>query len=899
MGNVGKMSTEAFGAPGMAPSWASSDKDFVTTSLGNARLWATIGHGIINEIYWPSTGRPEMRDLGFYLIGEDRWVDLKRVNRYQLSKPKPYLPLLTIVHEGDDYRLGIEVLPDPQRDVLLLRYDLEGPYTLGIIAAPHLGEYGGDNTAWVDGGCLYASLPDRAVCISADVPMTDLSVGYVGASDGWQDLAQHGRFSFAFTHASRGNVAMSAALADTKGVIAIGFAPRPTGARTLGVSSLAQGYEAVRGQFLAEWEQWGVRCSLPAPEVGLGDEALTSATVLKMHEDRMFPGAVVASMSTPWGNRTNTLGGYHLVWPRDATLAAFALLAANEAEDARRMLAHMIAAQQPDGRWSQNYFPDGEPFWTGIQLDEAGFPILLAAKLREGGHPDLPGTTEMVRRAVDYIARFGPSSDQDRWEENPGISASTLPVLIAALVAASPWLDEPARRYALDLADDWNERIEQWCYVTGTPMAEQMDVAGYYVRIAPPEMDGGLSGHVMLRNRDGETIEACALVALDFSWIVRLGLRQATDPRIVDTIKVVDSVLKMETPSGPVYRRYNDDGYGEYDDGRPYDGNGVGRAWPLLTGERGHLALQAGEDPIDYVRTMWRCASPGGLLPEQVWDAAPIPERGLFPGRPSGSAMPLMWTHAEFLKLLIARHAGKPVELLDSVRTRYGGQMPTARFTRWRNEIPVTTLAVGRTLLIECREEFTLHLGWDGWQDVEELQSQTLPFGLWGVAIDPDRYAGYKELNFTRRYGDCWEDEDHTVSFTAAPQKRTLVHIHKHSGQLTNEPGVGAIHGPACSGLGLAPLEIFRRSLLCDERNFSKSASTVDAARNCVAASRHSGASSSGAIGAPASVSGLSSTRQVQRSLTLSIASMNFGSACGASLRSASTSASAKRSEWA
>jgi glucoamylase len=771
------MAAEAFGAPGIPPTWASSDKDFVTTALGNARVWVTVGHGIINEIYWPSTGRPEIRDLGFYLIGKDRWVDLKRVNRYSLSKPKPYLPLLTIVHEGDDYRLGVEVLPDPRRDVLLLRYDLEGPYRLGIITAPHLGESGYDNTAWTDGGCLYASLPDRAICIGADVPMGDLSVGYVGASDGWQDLAQHNRFTFAFARASYGNVAMSASLGQPQGVIAVGFAPRAAGARTLAVSALAQGYETVRAEFLAHWERWGGKCSLPAPDADLGEEALTCATVLKTHEDRMFPGAVVASMSTPWGNHTNTLGGYHLVWPRDATLAAFALLAASEADDARRMLAHMIASQQPDGRWPQNYFPDGEPFWTGIQLDEAGFPVLLAAKLRETGHPDLPGVTDMVRRAVGYIARFGPASDQDRWEENPGISASTLPVLIAALVAASPWLDDPARDYALDLADDWNERVEQWCYVTGTPMAEQIGVAGYYVRIAPPEMDGGLTGRIMLRNRDGETIQACALVAMDFSWLVRLGLRSATDPRILDTLKVVDSVLKVETPSGPVYRRYNDDGYGEYDDGRPYDGNGVGRAWPLLTGERGHLALQAGEDPIAYLRTMRRCASPGGLLPEQVWDADAIPERFLFPGRPSGSAMPLVWTHAEFLKLLIARRDGKPVELLDSVAGRYGGAMPISKYTRWRNETPVATLVTGRTLQVEDRRDFTLHLGWDGWQEVEDLPSQPLPFGLWGVAIGAERYSGRKQLNFTRRYADGWEGQDHSVELTDTPRATTLVQM--------------------------------------------------------------------------------------------------------------------------
>ena len=768
------MDDAAFGAPGISPTWSSSDKDFVTTALGNARLWATIGHGIINEIYWPSTGWPQYRDIGFYLVGDGRWIDLKRVSRYSLSKPKSYVPLLTIVHEGDDYRLSIEVLPDPLRDALLLRYALNGPYRLAIVAAPHLGASGNDNSAFVEDGRLFAAIPGQATCIAADVPMSDLSVGFVGTSDGWQDLSRHGRLTYGFSRAEHGNVAMSATLAHPRGTLAVAFGPIPVAARTLAVAALAEGCETIRTGFVQRWEQWGNRLALPAPDPELAAAAETSATVLKTHEDRMYPGAIVASLSTPWGNHGNTLGGYHLVWPRDAAMAGFALLASNEVDSARAILAHMVAAQQPDGRWPQNYFPNGTPYWTGVQLDETAFPVLLAAKLREGRHAEVHGVAAMVGRAVALIARDGPASEQDRWEENPGISAFTVAAAIAALVAAAPWLDAPARDYALDLADDWNERVEQWCYVAQTPLANEIGVAGYYVRLAPPETDGGLAGHVLLRNRNGETVEASALVALDFSWLVRLGLRPASDPRVTDTIKVVDAVLKVDTPSGPVYRRYNEDGYGEYDDGRAYDGNGVGRAWPLLSGERGHLALQAGEDPIAYLRTMMRCASPGGMLPEQVWDAAPIPDRLLFPGRPSGSAMPLVWAHAEFLKLLIAREAGRPVELLEAVRERYGGGMPAARLTRWRDETPVMSLVAGRTLLIEDRNAFTLHFGWDGWQDVEEIEAEALPFGLWGVAIGPARTRGRSRLDFTRRQGAAWEGRDHAVAFVAGEPDKAL-----------------------------------------------------------------------------------------------------------------------------
>jgi glucoamylase len=479
----------------------------------------------------------------------------------------------------------------------------------------------------------------------------------------------------------------------------------------------------------------------------------------------------------PWGNSTDTLGGYHLVWPRDATLTAFALLAANHARDARRILAHLAANQLPEGHWPQNYFPNGKPFWSGIQLDEAAFPVLLAAKLREQGELELPGTAQMVRAAAGFIARHGPSSDQDRWEENPGVSPFTVATAICALIAAGPWLDDAERAYSESLADDWNERLEGWCYVQGTALAKELGVTGYYVRIAPPPKDTALGGTVLLRNRDGELLQAAALVSLDFSYLVRLGLRSALDPRVQDTIKVVDRVLRVQTPSGGLYHRYNDDGYGEHADGRAFDGSGIGRGWPLLVGERGHLALQSGEDPIEYLRTMWNCASAGGLLPEQVWDADPIPALGLVPGRPSGSAMPLLWTHAEFLKLLVARERGQPIEQLKVVTQRYvAGKVPVAAAWHWRDEVPVLILESGRDLLIEDRQPFTLHLGFDGWHGVREEIAQAQPLGMWGVLLRHQELSEFMDLDFTRLYASGWEGANHRVQLAQAPVEHALRH---------------------------------------------------------------------------------------------------------------------------
>ncbi len=767
----------AFGAPGSAPSWASSDKDFVSASLGPARLWATFGHGIVNEVYWPSTGEPQLRDLGFYLVGSERWLDLKRIARYRLETPAPSLPLPTITHEGEDYLLTLEALPDPLHDALLVRFSLDGPYRLVVLAAPHLQGTGYDNRAWVEEGALYAAHDAHALCLAADIGLEQPSAGYVGASDGWHDLDQHGRLTWDFAEAGPGNVALAATLPGPRGVLALGFADTPRGAATQARSSLAGGFEPAREQFLEAWTRWGRTLQVPAPTPELERLARVSATVLRIHADRTYTGALVASLSTPWGNSTDTLGGYHLVWPRDATLSAFALIDAGQVADAQHILGRFVATQEADGHWAQNAYPSGLPFWTGVQLDETAFPVLLAAKLREIGVPEPAGIGRMVASALRYVARTGPCSDQDRWEENPGVNPFSLAVAIAALVAGTPWLAPADAAAAVALADEWNERLEHWCYVTDTPLASRLGLGGCYVRVVVPA-DGPSPGTdtVELRNRDGETIVASALLSLDFSYLTRLGLRSAADPRIRDTVTAVDRILRVSTPSGDLFHRYNEDGYGEHADGHPFNGSGIGRLWPLLAGERGHLALQAGEDPLPYLETICRCASTGGLLPEQVWDADPIPSRGLRPGRPSGSAMPLLWSHAEFLKLLIAREQKRPVELLRDVEAHFRDPHPASAW-RWRDEAPVWALPAGRGLSVEGRRPFTLHFGWDGWQDVEERDASPGDFGLWRVVFAPADLKARRSLEFTRRRDGSWEGRDHAVR------------LHEDTAQTLRRPG--------------------------------------------------------------------------------------------------------------
>ncbi len=432
---------------------------------------------------------------------------------------------------------------------------------------------------------------------------------------------------------------------------------------------------------------------------------------------RLRPAALIASLSIPWGfsKGDKDLGGYHLVWSRDMVETAGGLLAAGAHEDARRVLSYLQATQQPDGHWSQNMWLDGSPYWDGIQMDETALPILLvdlAHREKALAEADVARFWPMVRQAAGYLVRNGPVSPQDRWEEDPGYSPFTVGAEIAALLAAADLADlnheASIATYLREIADVWNTSIERWMYVSGTDWCRKFNVEGYYVRIAPnaDRGQGRRAFRAMYTSRTFRPPKTPArprhLVSPDALALVRFGLRAADDPRIRDTAKVIDALLKVETPSGPSWHRYNDDGYGEHEDGSPFDGTGIGRGWPLLTGERAHYELAAGrvENAKRLLATMESFANEGGLISEQVWDSPDIPERELHFGRPSGSAMPLVWAHAEYLKL--RRSLARRADLRPAAANR-------AALSDRENRIPAHGVAVQPQDSLDARRENTAH----------------------------------------------------------------------------------------------------------------------------------------------------------------------------------------------
>jgi glucoamylase len=457
------------------------------------------------------------------------------------------------------------------------------------------------------------------------------------------------------------------------------------------------------------------------------------------------------------------------VWPRDLVESAGGLLALGAVPEARDILRYLVATQLAAGNWSQNQWLGGAPFWQGCQLDEAAFPVLLAAALAERGALDGIEVATMIRRALAFIASSGPASEQDRWEEDAGINAFTVATCIAAFVCGAPWLAGPAKTWALRIADDWNSRIEEWTAVHDTALARAHGVAGYYVRIAPPVDTAGvphLERVLAIKNQVQDPgLPAQDQVATDFLHLVRVGLRDPHDPLVLATIKVADALLRVETPAGPAWHRYVGDGYGERDDGSPFDGAGRGRAWPLLGGERGHYELAAGHDPLPYLQAMAAMVGRCGMIPEQVWDEASSPRPSLMLGKPSGSAMPLVWAHAEFVKLAASRALGRPFDRPEAVWRRYGGQRPAPAEALWSPRAQIAQVRAGQALWLCLPRPARVHHGVDDWQRVGDSDTAENGLGQYVVALPTSGLAAGARIDFSFWWLDSgsWEGRDHRV----------------------------------------------------------------------------------------------------------------------------------------
>jgi glucoamylase len=782
------------GWPGIPGRWTSAAKSGVGTALGGSPIWFTLSHGIINEIYAPRIDEAATRDVGFLIVGPDGFVaEVKRHARHVTRCPRPGVPYYATGSEclQGRFRLQTEVITDIDRPVVLVRLmfaALRGraeDYRVYVLLAPHLGNYGAGNTAWLadyrDTPGLFAAREDRALCLMSATGFGARSVGFAGVSDGWQDLMAHGQLQWHYTRAENGNVALIGELplrfGETVLAIAVGRGAEEAGHQAR--ASLEEGFPALLQRYIAPWERWQ-SCMPAAPRGVLSG---VSTAVIKTHESKLIPGAMLASLAVPWGfsKGDGDLGGYHLVWPRDMVQSAGGLLAAGARPDAREALVYLAATQHADGHWPQNMWVDGTPYWHGLQMDETALPILLFDLAhREGAllAEDLAVRRfwPMVRTAASFLVRNGPVTPQDRWEEDGGYTPYTLAAEIAALLVAAEWAEKSGEPelapYLRATADSWNAQIERWLYVQDTPLARRCGVSGYYVRIAEGDSDGA-DELIDIKNRPAAETERRAdeIVATDALALVRFGLRAADDPRIVDTVRVIDAELRTELPCGLAWHRYTADGYGEHADGAPFDGTGIGRLWPLLSGERAHYELMRGNraGAAQLLQCFEAMAGPSGLLPEQTWDAADIPERELFFGKPAGSAMPLVWAHAEYLKLVHSLGDDRVFDLPPQTWLRYIVQRTGSTLRGWRFNQKLRVLPAGCTLRIELLAPARIHWTTDEWRSSTDSDTQPSGLGTHYVDLPTAALPPGARVVFTPFWLEAarWEGVDFSVAIAA------------------------------------------------------------------------------------------------------------------------------------
>ncbi|HYR42885.1 MAG TPA: glucan 1,4-alpha-glucosidase [Terriglobia bacterium] len=802
------------GWPGIPPNWTSSSKTGIGTAPTlNSRVWFTLSHGILNEIYFPRVDQACTRDQEFIVTdGKDFFSEEKRHCIHQIEGgaggAEEGIPLYRLTNTCDQqrYRIEKEILADNGRAVVLQKVRFQPligelqDYHLYSLLAPHIANFGYGNTAWCGD---YKSMPmlfaERAgICmaVACSAPWRKMSVGFVGVSDGWQDLSQNYEMKWTYARAENGNVALTGeidlAACDGEFELAIAFGFNAFEAGQLAASSLAERHDFIRKYYVSFWKDWHNQL-LPMKGERENDLYLASASVLRVHQSKDFLGGTIASLSVPWGfnKGDGDLGGYHLVWPRDLVEIAGGFLAAGAIIDALRVLRYLESTQEAEGHWAQNLWLDGQPYWNGIQMDEAALPILLVDLLRRKAPAGAEGMESvdrwwpMVRKAAGYLMRNGPVTQQDRWEENGGYTPFTLAAEIAALLAAADIADlvgEPQMAAVLrETADTWNDNIERWTYATETELAHTLGVEGYYVRIAPEEMQsiaGPLQGTVSIKNRPwAQAVDSVVhVVSPDSLALVRFGLRAPDDPRILNTVKVIDALLRIELPQGPSWYRYNGDGYGEHESGSPFDGTGTGRPWPLLTGERAHYELAAGKlsEAEDLLNTMEHFTNGAGLIPEQVWDSSDIPERELFRGRPSGGACPLVWAHAEYIKLRRSLQDGAVFDMPPQPVERYQVQRQRAVHHGWRFNNKTSSMPFGKVLRVVLLSPAMVHWSVDGWATCQDTHTRDSGLGAHIADLPTEELVPGSRVCVTFYWFEAnkWEGVDFEVVIEGVPQTK-------------------------------------------------------------------------------------------------------------------------------
>ena len=637
--------------------WATAAKNgFGTSNTVASKVWFTLAEGVMTEVFYPTVDLPNVERL-YFLIVTDTFLDNEMIDTsHRLELPNPRSLTFRQINTANNgaYKITKTYITDPRHNTVLIDVNFESKLDadLYVYYDPSL-----NNSGLHDSGSQ-----NRDVLLTKDKNIASALISSCGLSDADLDMRRSsGR--------ATGNIAHAARLNRNKCTLALGFGESTAKATAAARASLARGFAAVQREYESGWQAYVETL----PHVTKHQQQFNmAAMVLKGLEDKTYRGAVIASPSAPWGGGPNanepTVSGYHAVWSRDLYHVATAFDALGDRPAANRLLDYLFKVQQKrDGSFPQNSWVDGRPIGNGVQMDQVGLPLVLAYQL---GRNDRASWLKHIKPAADFIVQHGPRTRQDRWEEKPGYSPSSIAAQVAGLVCAAEIArvngDVAAAKKYLDTADAWAGKIEQWT------VTKSADTPGHYLRIT--ENDDPNDGAQMEINSSTHVVDERKILDAGFLELVRLGVKPPKDKLIAESLKLIDRLIKVETPVGDAWYRYNHDAYGETPAGEEYDArNGVGRLWTLLTGERGEYEIAAGDLTSARKRldALAGFANDGLMIPEQVWDRKDSPGPDFRFGAGTGSATPLAWSMAQFIRLAMNIERGRNLETPKVVWERY------------------------------------------------------------------------------------------------------------------------------------------------------------------------------------------------------------------------------------
>jgi glucoamylase len=767
------------GAPGAPSYFDLARKDCVGTAADRgSRVWYTVAGGVLSDVYEPTIDNTDVSTLQYIVTDGATFADLQtRDMTYTVTADSTGMACtVTSTDARHGFRLVTTYITDPASDTVLMRTVLKGlPGSRANVAGLRLyarldahvngNGGGGSQNAGANSGVVDTSPPqpgpagapvpvifstntvtnavnrDYAVptymALAASTRAGTASVGYEGtASDGLAQL--DAAYSLTpYTSAPDGHIVATEDVTPRHGhavTLALGFGRTQAQSVSVSERSLRRPFAQVEAGYSRGWKAYDARLRRPRLSAPLDSRYYLSANVLKASEDKTYPGAIVASLASPWGQSVpagvtsagepSYFGSYREVFSRDLYEAFTGLLADGDIATARAATLFLFDRQQlPDGAMPRNSLLNGKaaPDTGGTQLDEAAYPILMAYLTGLGGDASL--WRDHIRPAADFLVANGPSFGVERWEEQAGYSPSTIAAEIAGLTAASAIAARHGDKARADLyqatADDFQRTIKAWTVTTTGPYAPR-----YFIRLSKTGDPNAAISYGL--GNGGPTLDQRKVLDGGFQELVRLGELPVADPDIQASLALLDSHIAVSTPSGTGYYRYGDsaasgsaDGYGDcYQPSQtscttvgapwPPTDTGTGHLWPNLSGERAESDLAEGKTSgaRSLLQAMVNFSSGVGLVPEQAWEDPDLPASpygsdpatasiGFTDGKAAGSASPLTWAQAQELRLIVSLGAGRNVDTPKVTTARYITSGPPGTLP-----VAITAPAPGSTLAV-------------------------------------------------------------------------------------------------------------------------------------------------------------------------------------------------------